>query len=192
MRDDKKQPTLQDVATVHNQQLLEGARNTIRELHTEVVVNRVNAVLPEAVFVEYFLDFFMYPSKYQNSPLLSKWVELAGGPYNPVDIISPTGAVLFTAPGAMINVAINYDVMNNINFSAVASVYNMKKKITTAQATNYIASVLGTVDKNIHADTEAHIMKWAIIFDRYAAKPAIAKQAPKTPVDAPDLGIFDL
>jgi len=191
MHDDQKQPTLKDVATVHNQQLLEGARTTIRELHTEVVVNRVNAVLPEAVFVEYFLDFFMHPSKYQNSPLLSKWVELAGGPYNSVDIISPTGTVLFTAPGALINVAINYEVMNNINFSAVASMYNMKKKITTAQATNYIAAVLGSVDKNIHADTEAHIMKWAIIFDRYADK-SEAKQAPKTPVDAPDLGIFDL
>jgi len=192
---DGKKPELAALVTEQNQRLRHAASATITELSTALKDDLVNVILPEAVFKEYFLDFFMYPSKHIGSPLLSKWIELAGGPYNPVDIIDGLGNIILTAPSAMIRTQMNHTAMGGLDFTAIASTYLMKRKITDAQATNYLGTILSTIPGNARHNVSEHIMRWTAIFDRYREdKNDAATEGPKpiTRSSKPSAGILDI
>jgi len=91
--------TLQTVANEERAALNSRVNGELNVICDNIAESRANAVLPEAVFVEYFLDYLRNPSVQPESTLMGKWIELAGGPYNEVDIINQEAAVLFTVPG---------------------------------------------------------------------------------------------
>jgi len=153
-------------AAQQQQQMVTDA--SVAQLHKELVTNISNAILPEAIFVEYFLDMFLHPEKHIESTLRSKWVELAGGYYNEVDVVGNDGNKIFTVPGLMLADAISHDSIKGYDFPSIASYYSMKKSITSAQATNYLSGILSGVADAVRPNVEAHIARWSTIFERYA------------------------
>ena len=184
-----KPETLAAAAEMAKQNKLDRTAREIKQISKELKESIANAVLPEKVFVEYFLDYFKDREKYADTPLLSKWVELAGGPYREVDIIDDNRNVLYTAPGAMMAPMVDYENLNNIDFSRIASNYNMKKNITAVQGTNYLNGILSMVPNNIHTDVNKYINRWIAIFNRYD-KPTKATTSKR--VTKPDTDIFDI
>jgi len=193
MRDDK---TLQDVVDAERAMTTKETSDTIKKIHDNIKNSLVNSVIPEMVFIEYFLDFFKYPAKHADSPLLSKWIELSGGPYNEVDVVNAEGKIIYTVPGAYMPPVANFEILSNYNFANIASNYQMKKKITSAQATNYISTILSTIPDLLRPNVEMYINRWASIFARYdvtkttdAPKPKLPKVPVASSIDTSILGI---
>lgn len=169
------------------------ASKAIIEIENELDAAKVNEVLPESVFKEYFLDFFLHPENYRESPLGYKWIELAGGPYNEVDIIDERGNFIFTAPSLCVAPALNSEGIHKYNFAEIAGNYNLQQKITSNSAANYLTVALAGVPELVATDVRKHVARLAMLHSRYGddataepAVPAAAKQ------EAASIGIFDL
>jgi len=187
----KESNNLAAVAAIQSEQLRNTAALAIDEIQLGLIETTPNAVVPEWVFVEYFLDFFMQPAKHVDSPLLSKWIELSGGPYREVDIINKEGVIIFTVPTIMIAPTLDSGNLGQYDFSAIAGMYQMKKSITKAQATNYLASILGTIPGNLKTNANIIVGNWITIFDRYSNTNNVATQPSTANGPKPELGIFD-
>jgi len=173
-----KDRTLQTVANEQRDALNTKVNGTLGTICDAIAEAKPNPVLPEAVFVEYFLDYLKNPAAQPESTLMSKWIELAGGPYNEVNIIDGSGNVLYAVPGIFAAPNIDYGSLGNYNFSEIAANYNLKKKLTAAQATNYLGSILGGMDSSLHVNAQGIIMRWANIFSRYDTVEPATQQAP--------------
>lgn len=188
----KEVKNLQDIADKQSSALAKTASVEINRIHEDLKSSVKKEVLPEGVFKEYFLAYFMNPEQHKDSPLLSKWLELSGGPYNEVDILDDTsGKVLYTVPSIMVRPNVDFKAMAGYNFGHIASTYFMKKNITEAQATNYLNTALAGIPEHIQVDARRHIAMWATIFERYnnvsnSKKPTVDKNS-----RAVDLGIFE-
>jgi len=159
--------TLQDIADSERSIIASETSRSIKKIHDSIKGSVVNSILPENIFIEYFLDFFRYPDKHKDSPLLSKWIELSGGPYNEVSIVDADGIKLYDVPGAYMPPAPDFKKLSSYNFSNIASQYQMKKAITVTHATNYISSILSTVPELLRPNVNKYINRWVSIFARY-------------------------
>ena len=187
----KKPETLEELSTARNKKLREAAREEIHELYNDLVVNIPRTIMPEAVFIEYFLDLFMKGDNGGNELLMYKWVELAGGPYNEVNIVDQKGNVIYSTPGAMLQLNIPAETLQKYSFVDIAAMYAMKQRITSAQATNYLNGALASIPKEVIGDVKIYIQRWSEIFKRYQPPVADKNNAAAKPA-GPDVGILDL
>lgn len=187
-----KQQELQSLAAKHNERLINTASETIKGLHKDLVESITNPVLPEDVFIEYFLDYFRSPQEYDSPVLLYKWMELAGGPFGEVDIIDPDGVVLYTVPSIYSTPDIDRSSMDKYRFDEISSKYAMVNKITSAKAADYLRTALSGISDNMSSDTKSHAMKWNAVLDRYSNKDGDESVSENTNKPSVDLGIFDM
>lgn len=95
-----------------------------------------NAQIPEDVFEYYFLDFFKNSrdEKYKNSPILLKWVELAGGYCHEVDIIGSDGVLLFTVPAITPTSNVNLKGLSESRLDSIVASYKDENKFNPQSA----------------------------------------------------------
>ena len=160
---------LRDEMLEHEQRQMTELMDSIYE---ELVTEDKRAVINEAPFKEYFLDYFksiMVDGGERNSHLELKWMELAGGEYREVDVVDNEGKVLFTVPGINNNKIVQLDELKDISFSNMGYTYNMKADKIQAAGINYLADEFMALPKFL--DTTADINKihgrWISIFRRY-------------------------
>jgi len=187
--------TLQDVADSERSVTASETSRAIKEIHDNIKASVVNSILPENIFIEYFLDFFRYPDKHKDSPLLSKWMELAGGPYNEVTIVDVNGNKLYDVPGAYMPPSANFEKLSSYSFYSIASNYKMKQAITMVQATNYISNILSTVPELLRPNVNKYINRWISIFSRYDTTSPVKSKKSKSKVPVVsniDVNILDI
>jgi len=145
----------------------DAVKQQINDVASELLVIE-NAKLLESVFVEYFLDHFKSGLSDIHSALTLKWIELAGSPFNEVDIVNDNGEVIYTVPPLIIRPDIN-DSVENMNFQNIIATYQLKKNNMAALGTNYINGQLNNVGSGIEAPNKnIYTERWHNIFKRYA------------------------
>lgn len=154
-------------------------KEQIDTFYKELVVSTPVSVLPENIFKELFLEFFMNGGiSNGTAPLTLKWLELAGGPYNEVNIIDNKGNVVFTTPGLYCKPETE---TGDINFADIASNYNLRANRLQADGVNYLNASLSGVGNRVSTETPTHIVRWNNIFKRYT-NPGIQTTTKRTPL----------
>jgi len=167
--------------------------NLINTIHKDIVGDVVNATIPYEVFGAYFLDHFKYGGVMDGeAPLTLKWLELAGGPYNEVDIVDKNGDIIITTPGMFCRPDIN-DEMSNINFNNIMDEYNLRSNRLHSDGVNYVKHSLNGVSGNVVSEHEKFNFRWEAVFKRYEKKDSKigAKDKPKINNDDVDFLVFD-
>jgi hypothetical protein len=152
-------------------------------LYTELVENIKINTIPEIVFKEYFLEYFInvLNGKVEHSPLTLKWLELAGGPYNEVNVIDGNNNVIFTTPGLFSRPEVDNNIINQINFSDIASMYIARSNRLEIDGINYLSQELSGLKTLVSSNTHHNYLKWKLIFDRYTTNKSTAGVKPAQP-----------
>lgn len=179
---------LQNVADQLKDNRTNELRSYISSTFDELVETKVNMIIPEIIFKEHFLEFFYNMTKEQtDSPLALKWIELAGGAYNEVDVVDENGHVIYSVPSLFTRPAVNDDVLGKMSFSSIAHTFQSKLERTEAEGINYLNRELSSLPKTIDANSEGDVNRWLNIFQRYAVKQPEQKTLPTTLQDDIDL-----
>lgn len=146
----------------------------VEKISKELCESKENPKLPEFVFKEHFLDFFANyhkqepGSKNSNEALYAKWLELAGSEYGKVDIIDNTGKTLFTTPGLLAKLKINYEHTKETNLEQLAKDATMRFNRTGAESINFVNKKLAQVESNlIKEPSHKEGLTWAAIVAMY-------------------------
>jgi len=129
--------TLQDVADAKYKKDLEVLETETIGICDAILETIPKATLPETIFINDFLHFFMNPTAYKDTPLLVNWLSIAGSHYSEVDLIDTSGNVVATVPSVYRQGVVDPEANGFYNFYNIVSTYNNRKKITSAQGTNY-------------------------------------------------------
>jgi len=187
---------LADIAETEAKRLETVTNEAIDEIDELLNASIEKAVIPEDVFVEYFLDYFRDPAGQKNTTLPSKWLEISGGPYNEVDVLDNKGNVAYTVPSLFITPTVDARLIARYDFSDIAANYNMQMKITSTSAQNYLSSALSGVPDAVMTDARRHIAKLAAIFARYDTSDSgvtASDNSNKVTTDAkPTASMFDM
>lgn len=175
-----------------SKQLSQERQNKFKNIVTTLVEDEREAadepktVLPESVFVEFFLPYFIELARTQNDTqndkklaknfndnLLGKWIDMAKGPYNEVDVMDNAGNIIFTVPALFSKNVVMMENVKSFDFLNMTRTYNRKLSVNPTQATNYLYSSFSGVPKFLKNpnDDLSRQEKWANIFKRYMKKP---------------------
>lgn len=140
------------------------------ELYTELVEELPIGSLSEIVFKEYFLEFFQKGnSSNTDAPLALKWLEVAGGPYNGINIVDNFGNLLYTTPGLYARPTPS-KAIENADLDNIATNFNLKSNVMHNAGINYLENQIGGLNREINVSTQEHQLKWQAIFNRYDTK----------------------
>jgi len=160
----------------------EAVKEQINEVANELLLVE-NAKLLESVFVEYFLDHFKSGQNDIHSALTLKWIELAGSPFNEVDIVDDNGNIIYSVPPIMARPNID-EAVENMDFNNIMATYQLKKNNIAALGANYINTQLNNVGKNIKADNKnIYTERWLSIFNRYIEQEEHIDSVPKIKIN---------
>jgi len=172
---------LKDIATKLEDRSVTELTTYIGSAHDELVVNRRNSMIPEIIFKQYFLDFFFNMNEHpDSSTLYLKWIELAGGVYNEVDVIDMNGNILFTVPTLYSRPSANESVLKNISFGNIVGTFESKANRLYVDGINYLNRELSSIGGLLsNTDTDSNTNKWINVFRRYAVNttPVVATVA---------------
>lgn len=161
--------TLKELANKLEDNKTKDLQSYITGVHDELVGSKVNNIVPEIVFKEYFLDFFFNISKHPESSTLSlKWTELAGGPYSEVDVVDSFGNKIFTVPSLFSRPKVNDEHLKHMSFSNIAGKFEAKANRIYADGINYLNMELSSLPKEISSSSDEEVIRWISIFKRYA------------------------
>lgn len=172
---------LQNVADQLQDSRTNELRGYITNAFEELVETKVNMIIPEIIFKEHFLNFFYKMTKEETtSPLALKWIELAGGVYNEVDVVNEAGQVIFTVPSLFTRPNVDDSVLGKMSFSNIAHKFQAKLDRTEAEGLNYLNRELSSLPNNVDSDSANDINRWMNIFLRYSVKSTDIKTLPLT------------
>lgn len=163
---ENSQTNLEKTANTYVESKVNEAKKFIDEAFSELVSAPIKSILPEIVFKEYFFDYFFTLSNDTTSPLLLKWLELSGGPYNEVDILNDKGQVIYTVPGIVSRPTVSNGI-NNKNFNQIAATYELKSNRLVVEGINYLTNELQGVPANINSSADIDAQRWLYIYNYY-------------------------
>jgi hypothetical protein len=148
-----------------------------------LIQDKVINVLPEPVFREHFLPYFVNPLvAEQNNKIVAAWVGIAGTPMAEVNVVNPKGEVLFTVPPL-----IDSNIFNVVrkpresSFQDIQAETQLRQSNPNARAADYFnESTSRRVGGMIQESPNRSIneQRWADIFQYYNIdNPDKAKQA---------------
>lgn len=124
------------------------------------------AIMPESVFKTFFLDFFYKFANHEvESTTLLKWIELAGGPYNEIDIVDNNANVLFTVPPVYVKPV--FVKADGFNVSELPTTFEQKNSVSPKSANSFLNSKLTEIKSTAVVDGNNVQMVWISIFKRY-------------------------
>lgn len=159
-------------------------------LYTELVESIQINIIPEIVFKEYFLEHLIsvFNGKVDHSPLTLKWLELAGGPYNEVNVVDGNNTVIFTTPGLFSRPEVDSSISKQMNFSDVTSMFMARSNRLEVDGINYLSQELSSLKTAVSSDTHPNFLRWKLIFDRYNTNKTTAAIKPTPPKTHESLG----
>lgn len=153
-----------------------------------------NSRLPEKIFVEYFLPFFLNdPMVLEENggpgseKILEQWYTISLGPLRRVDILDLTGAVIFTVPAvAAVNFVDPVRKDGDMSFRAIATIASQYTMLSPTLGENYSMDALMDRFKSLYRkDTSVSEREgqWLQIFERY--KDIIPKNVMQAQIGTP-------
>jgi len=159
-----------NLTTVNNamkDRALNELANAVNAIYQATVVENQVSTLPEVVFKEYFLNFFMNKMNTPDRALkYAKWIELSGSPYNEVTIIDNTGKSLYNVPPIYAKPILSDSVINT-TFSNIANTYMLKHNRLASEGSQYLNGELKKVADGMSVKNDEIIQRWSDIFKRY-------------------------
>ena len=125
---------------------------------------------PEYVFKEYFYDFFKTgTNNVTNTNLTLKWLDLAGGDYNEVDVINDEGETIFTVPSIISRPNINKSTSDKVDFINLGHKIEQKNKWMAGAGDKLASDTLSKTKDTIldNKSIEDDKSRWKAIFKRY-------------------------
>ena len=148
-----------------------------------------NPIVPEVVFKEGFLDYFFNNDFKENDSILLKWLSIAGGPYNKVDVDDESGKVLFTVPEIYNKVSVNDDMMGNIDMWDMMVKYHRKNERFVVEGDQYLinmSSQIASAVKPVAGNSE-----WMNIFKHYGLIKKDIKKKVEEKISIEDMFEYD-
>ena len=109
--------------------------------------NRSVSVLPEHIFVSYFLPFLCGERPLSTDrDFFNNWNSIAGAPTKPINIIDASNNVLFQVPPLVDTSFVNPKDTGNMDFNTVMINYHLLNNNIKSQAQNFIVNAM--VDKS--------------------------------------------
>lgn len=147
--------------------LNEDFQNKGDTIFTSLVENVKPNVLPESIFVRYFLPCFTGRSNPPNWVL--EWISIAGTPTSEVMIISDqTNQPLFIVPSLLSTNALNYD--GNVSFKNILDRFDQISNNLPTQGQAFLADALGGKGEEFLSNSQAqprNLQLWQHIYERY-------------------------
>lgn len=195
---------------------LENMQSTQMVQQNKELINRLNTkfetryIIPEAVFRQYFLNTFIRYIANKGTLQgteeqiqfddynLRKWLEVANGPYNEVDVIGPDNQVVLTIPSLYLNSTNAIDKLEDFNFNTVAKSYLAKSAVLPELGANDMADKLSGLPRFIDtAGVSKQKQMWMDVVTYYKkliepqekAKQPHPQVANKVKMDKEDLGL---
>lgn len=200
-----EQDKLENIRPVTDQTLLSNKRARLQEIVTMAhdtlaeIGEQDVATVPERNFVAVFLPIFAGepPTPYK-AKLFPHWVNIAGNPYRPVDVVDTKGKVLFRVPPLFDRMAIGPSTQmkrgQHSSISHVVASAGQFAAMSPAMGEQYLSkeltkrALLMKVPQSVLQDLET----WNAIFARYgrpplvALPPDVAKKDPTNPESPKD------
>lgn len=157
------------VQNIHNE-----SRNTLDVVFNSLVTNSRDtcSVLPEQIFVNYFLPFFTGKNDFTARPnIISEWIAIAGSPMNEVGIIDSFNNIMFYVPAVFDTSFINAAKQaEGPTFSQITDHANLLNNnipaISDRFLTNALSDKLPAITGNVAVNTENE-KRWIEIFAKY-------------------------
>lgn len=162
---DQNQPisNLEKAAIDFNKKELEILGETIRPIADDILNFDVKSKMSLEIFKQNFMEPISKGTAISNPTIFNKWTELAGNPYNGVELIDNDGKVAYTTPGLFSRANIDKSIAE-MNFIGIATLYNLTvTNGISAVADNELARNLSPVADKISAKTKDDIDKWVEI-----------------------------
>jgi len=185
---------LEDISKRVKENELRGVKAEIDGYFTSIAGTKPKNKVPEAVFVEVFLEYFKNTTEYDgNNTIILKWIELTGSPYNEVDVINDKGDVIYTVPGFFDRPSIDDIAAGEMDFGAVAKKFTLKTGRLASDGVNYLNAELSKVPKAIkNNEDNTSALRWANIFSLYEKqKPGITVDKAHLIPAAPAADLYD-
>ena len=145
-------------------------------VYTDLVVSQPKGRLPEDIFVNHFLPFFSGKDSDGSKKKMGEWIGIAGNATAEVDIIDPTGEVLYTVPSMMNSNAL--DISNRKvgdTISEMVSNYKLREAHIPGTGQNYLNHESAQkVERMVHRENlpiNQTEKRWLEIFNRYNLNP---------------------
>jgi len=159
--------SLKDVSAKIVENDTKGVKSFIDGIYKDLVEDAPISSIPEFVFKEYFLEYFRSGGLLEtDTPLINKWVELAGGPYNEVNVVDKQGNTLYTVPGLYCRPAVGEN-LSNVNFSNIVSEFNLRSNRIHSDGINFLTGALSGMDGGISTEYQEYLIKWNTILSQY-------------------------
>lgn len=126
--------------------------------------NKERATIPESIFINVYLPVLATGNLDENSSIIKDYINVAGGPYEEMDIVDHTGKVKATLPPLYASV----EPTNDINVSALGMHY---QDVVAQGLPDRISDTTDTMVNMISDNVKVNTPGWDDIFNMY--KPAL-------------------
>ncbi len=155
---------------VYNERLneLDKTLNDIVDGFNLISIERA-AVIPEDLFKYFFLPIFLGETDNVDGRTLSTWVALAGGQYNPVNVIDANRNVLFTVPPIFQRNIIMSNIERVANIADIMTMAKKHHELSPKRGDAYRQRGLNAIIENMRNPKEflGTLNEWNEIFKRY-------------------------
>ncbi len=147
------------------------AEEAIQMSYNGIVLNQPISVLPERIFKETFLPYFIGQKNFNDGKnLLTTWFSIAGNPGNPVNIIDDAGSVLFTVPPLFGTEFINSQPPVRLPYDGIINEFHQRTASSPKMGQAFLKQVLEQSSRlamttNNHVDEYKRM--WNNIFEYY-------------------------
>ncbi len=173
-----------DISAQEIEQVRQQSRQVGEDCYKALVIEQPVGRLPETIFRETFLPYFIGQKKFEpDSELLKIWIGIAGNPGACVDIIDQGNDVLFRIPPLYNTDFVNSTAATNIPFMGIIDEYHQRNASAPNLGSNFLKSVLSTT-KDLITTNNNHIEEyrqmWQKMFDYYKVGNTSVKENPGT------------
>lgn len=160
-----------EISVSEIEQVRQQSQKVGEECYNLLVIEQPVGRLPERIFKETFLPYFIGQKRFEpDSDLLKIWVGIAGNPGNCVDIIDDGNEVLFRIPPLYNTDFVSSTAATQIPFMGIIDEYHNRNASAPNLGSNFLKSVLKTTKDLITTNNnhvEEYKQMWQKMFEFY-------------------------
>ncbi len=153
------------------ERIRKNAENVSNVIYDALVVNAPVNVLPEHIFREVFLPYFIGEKNLvQDSNALNTWIAIAGNPGNCVDIINDANEVLFRVPPLFPTDFINNTPEKPLPYDGIIHQYENHAAVFPEMGKRFLSQALDYTKKTVVSENnnvDKYKEMWNKIFEYY-------------------------
>ena len=149
--------------------MAKNVRESTEDIFDALVTKKTNNVLPENLFVQYFLPYFSGKLPItRETTVMVDWVSIAGSPAAEVDVTGQQNQVLFTVPSLFDTNIVNPSRKDDSeSISHIYDQYSLKNNNIPIVATRYLAQAMDSRSDELINDVTQKDTRWDDILTRY-------------------------